>query len=267
VISKFTFKCDLCKVAYKVTSDEYDGKLNKNGAAVLGAISIGCGFSQLNEFVSTVNITEVLYKRYKAIEENLQEVIEEESWECMFEAGKEEAELARQNNEFDENNIPMDNRPFKVQVNKIPLLALLDSGANQSVIGKEGLFLLNKLNLSLNHFNTRMTLQTADDTCQSVLGLMDLPVTIDDSESSLQKIVDTYAAAQRQRKEIAELLKLNVSEDYRNRELDLKERELQVRIIEAQNKSKELVLRKRELNIKERELSFKEIEYLEKNKI
>ncbi|KAK4874963.1 hypothetical protein RN001_014323 [Aquatica leii] len=92
-------------------------------------------------------------------------------------------------------------------------------------------------------------------------------VQIKQSESSLQKIVDTYAAAQRQTKEIAELLKLNVSEDFRNRELDLKEREIQVRIIEAQNKSKELVLRERELNIKERELSFKEIEYLEKNKI
>ncbi|KAK4882450.1 hypothetical protein RN001_005769 [Aquatica leii] len=91
-ISEFTLKCDLCKVEYKVTSDENDGKLNTNGAAVLGAISIGCGFSQLNEFISTINIPEISYKRYKAVEENLQEVIEQESWKCMLEAGMEEAE-------------------------------------------------------------------------------------------------------------------------------------------------------------------------------
>ena len=106
-ISEFVLICDLCKVEHKVYSDKTDGKLNTNGAAVLGAISIGCGFSQLNEFVSAMNIPEISYKRYKDVEDNLQEIIEEEFWKFMIEAGKKEAEMAKENGDVDENDIPM----------------------------------------------------------------------------------------------------------------------------------------------------------------
>jgi hypothetical protein len=48
-ISKFVLQCTVCKVEHMVESDKNDGKLNANGAAVMGTINVGCGFSQLNE--------------------------------------------------------------------------------------------------------------------------------------------------------------------------------------------------------------------------
>jgi hypothetical protein len=47
-ISKFVLQCTVCKVEHMVESDKNDGKLNANGAAVMGTINVGCGFSQLN---------------------------------------------------------------------------------------------------------------------------------------------------------------------------------------------------------------------------
>lgn len=61
---------------------------------MLGTINIGCGYSQLCEFTSTLNIPPMSYNLYKSIEENLTEVVKQSSWNSMLEAGQLEAALA-----------------------------------------------------------------------------------------------------------------------------------------------------------------------------
>ncbi|CAH1103019.1 unnamed protein product [Psylliodes chrysocephalus] len=105
-MSQIVIKCKMCRVKKTVTTSPDDGKLNTNQASVLGTISIGCGYSQMSEFFSTLDIPPLGYKLYKTEEKNLQQVIEQENWKVMMEAGAEEAKIARENGEVDENGIP-----------------------------------------------------------------------------------------------------------------------------------------------------------------
>jgi hypothetical protein len=77
-ISKFVLQCTVCKVEHMVESDKNDGKLNANGAAVMGTINVGCGFSQLNELAGCLNMPGMSYNLYQKIENNLNEIFEEE---------------------------------------------------------------------------------------------------------------------------------------------------------------------------------------------
>lgn len=76
------------------------------------------------------------------------------------------------------------------------MLALLDSGANQSVIGQQGLFLLNKFQFPIHKSSFPMQLQTADGARQSMLGVVDIPLTIDGVTKVVNALVsDTISAA------------------------------------------------------------------------
>lgn len=96
----------MCQVKKAITTTLNDGKLNTNQASVLATISIGCGYSQLSEFASTLDIPPIGYRLYKIEEKNLQQIIKEENWKTMKEAGAEEAMLAKENGEVDANGIP-----------------------------------------------------------------------------------------------------------------------------------------------------------------
>lgn len=73
-----------------------------------------------------------------------------------------------------------DNRPYiRVSLQGYEVLALLDSGASQTVIGREGLWLLDRLNLTVHRLETPLKLRTADNVCQPVLGLVELPISVD----------------------------------------------------------------------------------------
>jgi hypothetical protein len=106
-ISKFVLQCTVCKVEHMVESDKNDGKLNANGAAVMGTINVGCGFSQLNELAACLNMPGMSYNLYQKIENNLNEIFEEECWQSMIEAGREEAKIAIESGNVDENNVPL----------------------------------------------------------------------------------------------------------------------------------------------------------------
>lgn len=75
------------------------------------------------------------------------------------------------------------------------MLALLDSGANQSIIGKQGLFLLDKFNLSVSKSSFPMQLQTADGANQSILGVVDIPLTIDGVTKVVRVLVSNTISA------------------------------------------------------------------------
>lgn len=83
-----------------------------------------------------------------------------------------------------------DNRPFlNVSILGEQILALLDSGANQSVLGKHGLFLIKKLGLKLTRMVRVPLLQTADGANQSVLGQVVVPLCVDGQVKEISLLV------------------------------------------------------------------------------
>jgi hypothetical protein len=83
-----------------------------------------------------------------------------------------------------------DNRPYiHIEILGERILALLDSGANQSIIGKDGLFLIKKLNLSVLPLRSQVKLLTADGTHQSLLGQVVLPMCVEGVCKELRVLV------------------------------------------------------------------------------
>lgn len=85
---------------------------------------------------------------------------------------------------FSESLLPLfvnksnDNRPYiSVKLFDIEIIALLDSGANMSVIGEKGLCILKRLGLKIYSSNLAKV-ATADGTKQAVEGIVDLPVDV-----------------------------------------------------------------------------------------
>lgn len=60
----------------------------------------------MSEFFSTLDIPPIGYTLYKKEEKKLQQVIEEENWKIMKEGSEEEARIARENGEVDQDGIP-----------------------------------------------------------------------------------------------------------------------------------------------------------------
>lgn len=84
---------------------------------------------------------------------------------------------------------PFDNRAYvPVQIQHEKVLAFMDSGANQSVLGRKGLYLLDKLNLKINRLN-KVPMRSADGTLQNVYGTVLIPLTVEGVTKKLTVIV------------------------------------------------------------------------------
>lgn len=71
-----------------------------------------------------------------------------------------------------------DNRPFvEIQIFGVKMIALLDSGANHSVIGKSGYGIIDKFKLKIDKFENKYV-TTADGSKQVIVGQVDIPVCI-----------------------------------------------------------------------------------------
>ncbi|KAJ8928841.1 hypothetical protein NQ314_018538 [Rhamnusium bicolor] len=69
-------------------------------------ISIGCGFSQLEEFFSCLNIPPMTPTVYELEHINIGTIIYDTAWEEIEKAGKEEADIAKEKEDVDEDGIP-----------------------------------------------------------------------------------------------------------------------------------------------------------------
>lgn len=73
-----------------------------------------------------------------------------------------------------------DSRPYiRINLFDSAVVALLDSGASHSIIGKNGLWILKKYKLNINKERSKYV-STADGTRQEVLGCIDMPICIED---------------------------------------------------------------------------------------
>ncbi|KAJ8938659.1 hypothetical protein NQ314_011398 [Rhamnusium bicolor] len=70
----------------------------------MGIISIGCGFSQLEEFSSCLNIPPMTPTVYQLEHINTGTIIHDTAWEEIEKAGKEEADIEKE--DVDEDGIP-----------------------------------------------------------------------------------------------------------------------------------------------------------------
>ncbi|KAJ8930752.1 hypothetical protein NQ314_016424 [Rhamnusium bicolor] len=69
-------------------------------------ISIGCGFSQLEEFSSCLNIPPMTPTVYQLEHINIGTIIHDTAWEEIEKAGKEEADIAKEKEDVDKDGIP-----------------------------------------------------------------------------------------------------------------------------------------------------------------
>ena len=84
----------------------------------------------------------------------------------------------------------LDNRPYvSVSVFDSTFPALLDSGASCSILGRDGLFLLNKYDLPFLPSTEFSPLRTADGRLQDVRGTLSLPLTVDGISRVLKVLV------------------------------------------------------------------------------
>lgn len=95
--SKFTFKCTLCNLKFIIDSDICrDDYAPVNTCAVAGTIAIGCGYSQLEEFLSSINlpiISENIYiKNHDLVTQKWEDVLTQ----TMNEAADTERKLAKE---------------------------------------------------------------------------------------------------------------------------------------------------------------------------
>ncbi|XP_063386966.1 uncharacterized protein LOC134672945 isoform X2 [Cydia fagiglandana] len=69
--SKFLFRCQLCKKKFSIPSDDCgENYLGVNQCAVAGTIAIGCGHSQLQEMLSSLNLPLISDKTYAECHDN-----------------------------------------------------------------------------------------------------------------------------------------------------------------------------------------------------
>ncbi|KAL4123062.1 hypothetical protein QTP88_015294 [Uroleucon formosanum] len=104
--SIFTFQCAMCNIK-KTVSTENNFCMPINTSAVLGVISIGGGFRQLEEFTCAMEIPTINQKTYKIEHDRICDGFEEAAVKSMYEAAKTKAELAIAAGDVDVDGTPL----------------------------------------------------------------------------------------------------------------------------------------------------------------
>ncbi|CAG9768527.1 unnamed protein product [Ceutorhynchus assimilis] len=104
--STFILECKMCLCIRQITTDEKSDTINSNSAMVLGAISTGIGYSQINELAASLNMPFMTSKTFNRYHESVGGYIRESLCTCMENAAAKEAELALEEGDVDENGIP-----------------------------------------------------------------------------------------------------------------------------------------------------------------
>lgn len=106
-ITTITFKCKMCNLVKSITSEKSTlGPSSVNAALVSGIMSTGGGFSQLAEISASIDMpcmaTDTWRKYHKIVSDAYHDI----SREQMLESGREEARLAREVGDVDEDGYP-----------------------------------------------------------------------------------------------------------------------------------------------------------------
>ena len=107
LISKFTLQCSMCKEVAIVSTDKIEpNHMDINKATVLGTISTGGGHSQLEELLAFCDIPCMSFRTFSHCQSDVASHIYETAHDLMLLAGKEEAQLATDAGDIDNDGIP-----------------------------------------------------------------------------------------------------------------------------------------------------------------
>lgn len=102
------FKCKMCNIVTIIQSDIDDNnKIPINKAVANASISVGIGYSQVNEFSASIDVPCMTNSSFIKNCNKIDEVVNESAWEQMRLAGLEEKKLALERNDVDTDGIPM----------------------------------------------------------------------------------------------------------------------------------------------------------------
>lgn len=105
--STFKFKCKMCNAIKEISTDSNGSEFNINSAAVLGILSIGCGFSQMEELLATINMPCMSYRKFSSEHDKIGHILHKTAAQQMEQAGKEEAKIARELGFIDKDGFPL----------------------------------------------------------------------------------------------------------------------------------------------------------------
>lgn len=104
---EYTLKCQMCLIEKIITNEEkMESKLDVNTSLVLGSISTGIGYSQINELAASLNMPLMSPNTFNEYHMKVAHLIRESAWKSMEEAAIEEANYAIAEGEVDEDGIP-----------------------------------------------------------------------------------------------------------------------------------------------------------------
>lgn len=108
LISNFAFKCNFCHYRQNILSDSTERSVfDTNKSAVAGIMTIGGGYSALQQFTSSIDVPAMSEPYYQKIHGELSEKWQEIAEDSMAEAAAEEREAAIEEGRVDENGTPM----------------------------------------------------------------------------------------------------------------------------------------------------------------
>lgn len=106
--SEFVFNCDMCGKKEVVESENQNTTLmDVNTAAVTAMVNSGQGFAQLEIFSALLNMPNMSNKLYQKMHETIEHFTHDTAWESMSSAAEEEAKIAIENGDVNENGVPM----------------------------------------------------------------------------------------------------------------------------------------------------------------
>lgn len=109
LISKYKFRCNMCKKDFMVTSEDLSNKdnVNANVAAVTGITSAGIGYSQFEEITACMDVPIFVHKNYAQIQDMIYEKWESTAVESMAAAANRERDAAVAEGKLSKDGIPV----------------------------------------------------------------------------------------------------------------------------------------------------------------
>lgn len=106
--SCFVFQCNYCNVKESVWSEvEKNSEMDINTSAVSGTMTTGGSHSQLEEFLSTLNVPPMSNKTFIKYEDRVRQGLIDTAAEEMKKAAEEEARHAIELGDVDQNGTPL----------------------------------------------------------------------------------------------------------------------------------------------------------------
>lgn len=106
--SEFLYTCGMCGVNEIIESEDPHSSLMKvNLAAVTVAVNSGQGYIQLETLTAVLNMPNMSNHLYQKLHAKVEDFAKTTAWESMSLAAKEEAKLAIQNGEVNDDGMPL----------------------------------------------------------------------------------------------------------------------------------------------------------------